>query len=91
MTNNRSFAVRRRCLEIAVISILDNQRTHSRSPLCWCMDQALCLREDHGLCACGDGAPPQLRVVAADRAQRGRAHAGRVARRRRRLQRARVS
>ena len=37
MTNNRSFAVRRRCLEIAVISILDNQRTHSRSPLCWCM------------------------------------------------------
>ena len=33
MTNNRSFAVRRRCLEIAVISILDNQRTHSRSPL----------------------------------------------------------
>ena len=28
MTNNRSFAVRRRCLEIAVISILDNQRTH---------------------------------------------------------------
>ena len=82
MTNNRSFAVRRRCLEIAVISILDNQRTHSRSPLCWCMDQALCLREDHGLCACGDGAPPQLRVVAADRAQRGRAHAGRVASRR---------
>ena len=33
MTNNRSFAVRRRCLEIAVISILDNQRTHSSSPV----------------------------------------------------------
>ena len=47
--------------------------------------EALCLREDDGLCACGDGAPPQLRVVAAQRAQRGRAHAGRVARRRRRL------
>jgi len=51
--------------------------------------EALCLREDHGPCACGYGAPPQLRVVAAERAQRGRAHAGRVARRRRRLQRAR--
>ena len=32
MTNNRSFAVRRRCLEIAVISLLDIQRTDSRSP-----------------------------------------------------------
>ena len=73
MTNNRSFAVRRRCLEIAVISILDNQRTHSA--LCWCMDQALCLREDHGLCACGDGAPP-ARLSSASSPQTARSAVG---------------
>ena len=85
MTNNRSFAVRRRCLEIAVISSLDNQRTHWASPLCWRMDhEALSSAKTTGFA-------PAAMVVAAERAQRGRAHAGRVARRRRRLQRARVS